>query len=179
MSVVMSDGGFSFKIRTQFSFIVNDPTLSSILGGIAKQGINVTGFLQTKPVNTENTNAHNYGSDQNIVRLVVGSPDSENSSDLLGARKVLDNLDVEFQEKPVIQVVGIPPGVPGIFNSIFGALWCKVMVYAMYVGELTRLILDTSDILETLLILSRIPLPQCPKQCCQCQPEKTKKIKRI
>lgn len=161
----MSNGGFTFKIRTQFSCVVNDQTLSSILNGIAKQAINITGYLQTKPLNTENNNfSHHFGSDRNIVRLVVGSPDFESSSDLLGVRKILDGLNVEFQEKSVIQVVDIPPGVPGVINSIFGALWCKVIVHAIYIGEETRLFIDPSDIYEALLILSRTPLNQCPKQ---------------
>lgn len=175
----MSNGGFTFKLRTQFSCTVDDRTLSLILGGIAKQEINITGYLQTKSLTTEDNNPPAFSSDWNIVRFVVGSPDAENSSDLLGVRKVLDSLDVQFQEKLVIQVVDIPPGMPGIINSIFGALWCNVLVNAIYIGEETRIFIDTSDIFEALRILSQTPLPQCPKQCNPSQPEKRKKLKRI
>lgn len=161
----MSNGGFTFKIRTQFSFIVDDPTLSYILSGIAKQEINITGYLQTKLFEIENNNPNNLYSNCNVVRIVVGSPDSENSSDLLGVRKVLDRLGVKFQEKSVIQAVDIPPGIPGIINGIFGALRCKVIVNAIYIGEETRIFIDASDIREALLILSQTPLEQCPKQC--------------
>lgn len=162
----MSDGGFTFKIRTQFSFIIDDSTLSSILSDIAKQGISITGYLQTKSLKTHNKCKNNFNS--NFVRLVVGSHDAENSSDLLGVRNVLDCLGVEFQEKSVIQVVQIIPGIPGVINGIFGSLWCKVTVNALYYGEETRLFIDVSNICEALLILSETLIEECPKQCGPC-----------
>lgn len=164
----MSVGGFSFKIRMQFSFIAGDRTLSCVLSGIAKQGINIAGYLQTKLFEIDNNSHNNCSPHYNVVRLVVGSPESENESDLIGVRNVLDSLGVKFKEKLVIQVVEIIPGIPGIINGLFGALWCKVTVNALYYGEETRLFIDTSDICKALLTLSKTPVEQCPKQCKPC-----------
>lgn len=150
----MSNEGFTFKIRTQFSFIVDDCTLSSILSGIAKQEINITGYLQTKLFEIDKKSSNNLNSNFNVVRLVVGSPDSEKCSDLLGVRDILASLGTNFQEKKVIQVLEIASGVPGVINGIFAALLCEVIVYAIYYGEQTRLFIDTSDICKSLLILS-------------------------
>jgi hypothetical protein len=159
--VHMSNGSFSFLIRTQFSFVVNDPTLSQILSGIAAQSINITGYLQTKHFKIKNKDHYNIVSNNNIVRLVVGSPDSETNADLIGVRKVLNSLGVKFQEKEVIQVLEVIPGVPGVINGIFGALWCKVTVNALYFGEETRLFIDVSDTKKALQILSQAPVKQC------------------
>jgi len=164
----MSDGGFTFRIRTQFSFTVDDRTLSCILSGIAQRQINITGYIQTKFFETGNTFSDGLNLNCNVVRLVVGSPDAESSSDLLGVRDVLDTLAVKFQETAVIQVLEITPGVPGIINGIFGALWCRVTVNAIYIGEETRLFIDASDIGQALIILSIPPVEQCPKQCSPC-----------
>jgi hypothetical protein len=163
----MSNGGFVFKIRTQFSFVVDDRTLSCFLSGIAKLEINITGYMQTKLFEINN-NRKNISSNCNVVRLVVGSPDSENDTDIIGVRNVLDTLGINYQVNPVIQVLEVPPGVPGAINGIFGALWCKVIVNAIYPGEETRLFIDASDNYEALLILSESPLVECPKQCRPC-----------
>jgi len=80
----------------------------------------------------------NLNSNCNVVRLVVGSPDSENSSELLGVRNILDSLGVYFQAKAVIQVLEITAGVPSVINGIFGALWCKDKVNSIYYEEETR-----------------------------------------
>lgn len=81
MSQEFSASGFAYKIRTQFSFIVDDPTLSCILNGIASQNISITGYLQTKPLVTAD---NDFGS--NLVRLAVGSPDAETSRDIEGVK---------------------------------------------------------------------------------------------
>lgn len=163
MSEEFSASSFSYKIRTQFSFIVDDPTLSCILNTIANQDISITGFLQTKPFETDNscTNSLNC----NLVRLTVGSPDEETSRDLSGVRDVLNSLGIICQEKPVIQVLQIISGVPGIINGILGALWCKVTVNAFYIGEDTRCFIDVSNICKALQILSQSPTEECPRQC--------------
>lgn len=163
MSEEFSASGFSYKIRTQFSFIADDPTLSCILNTIANQDISITGYLQTKPLETANNYTNNLNS--NLVRLTVGSPDAETSRDLMGVRNVLNSLGVNFEEKPVIQVLQIVSGIPGIINGIFGALWCKVKVNAFYIGEDTRFFIDVSDVCKALFILSKVPLEQCPRQC--------------
>lgn len=159
MSQEFTASGFAYKLRTQFSFTVDDPTLSCILNSIASQDISITAYLQTKPFETD------YDYDANLVRLVVGSPDAETSRDLMGVRNVLNSLGIKFEEKFVIQILVIVPGVPGILNGIFGALWCKVKVNAFYPGEETRLFIDVSDVCKALLILSTVPVIQCPRQC--------------
>ncbi len=166
MSEAFSASGFAFKIRTQFSFSVDDPTLSCILNSIANQDISITGYFQTK--HFEIDSSRNDNEKFNFVRLVVGSPDAETSRDLMGVRDVLNSLGVKFQEKSVIQVVQIAPGIPGIINGLFGALWCRVTLNALYLGEETRLFIDVSDICKALLILGKVPLEQCPRQCSPC-----------
>ncbi len=121
------------KLRTQFSFVVDDSTLSRILNDIASQDISITGYLQTKPFISN----LNYSGDMksNLVRLVVGSPNSETSTDLMGVRNILNSLDINFEEKSIIQILQIVSGIPGIINGLFGALWRKVTVNAFYLGE--------------------------------------------
>ncbi|SDJ16744.1 hypothetical protein [Alteribacillus bidgolensis] len=151
----MSNNSFTFNIRTQFFFVVDDRTLSRILSGIAEEGVNINGYLQTK------FSFKNH----NLVRLVVGSTDSESNHDIRVVRGVLIKLSVKLQEKKVIQVLEITSGVPGQVNSIFGALWCKLNVEAIYVGEDTKLYLDVLDINEAIQILSQEDPEQCLKDC--------------
>ncbi|UOQ44883.1 hypothetical protein MUN89_02710 [Halobacillus salinarum] len=165
--------GFQFNIRTQFSFTVDDETLSCILAGIAAEqpeSVNITGFLQTKIFSTEKKNHkhHNPKTSCNVVRLVPGQADFETIEDINRVEDVLNTLGVKFQKKAVIQISDIEPGVPGVINAIFGALFCNVTVEAIYAAENTRLILDvkTSDLTEALAILNQpSPIPQCPKNC--------------
>jgi hypothetical protein len=152
-----SSSGFIFQLRTQFSFIVDDRTLSHILSGIAKQAINITGYLQTVSFDINRKSSNDVICDSNIVRLVVGSPDSETARDLLGVREILNSLGVKFRQKEVIQVLQVPPGVPGIINGIFSALWRRVIVFAIYIGEETRLFIDVSDNKKALQILNQTP----------------------
>lgn len=166
MSEDFSSNSFAYKIRTQFSFFVDDPTLSCILNSIANQNISITGYFQTKILKKNNNYDNNLKS--NFVRLVVGSPDEETSKDLMGVRDVLNSLDIKFEEKSVIQVIQIVSGIPGIINGLFGELWCKVTVNALYLGEETRLFIDVSDTCKALLILSEASSEQCPRQCQPC-----------
>ncbi len=162
----MSTNCFTFKIRTQFSFIVDDCALNCILSGIAKQKINITGYFQTKFIEPHNK-CHNK-SNCNIVRVVVGSADCENCKDLLGLRGVLDCIGVAFEEKSVIQVVEIASGTPGLFSYINSSLLCKVTINAIYVAEETRFIIDVSDICEALKILSKTTVDHCQNHCGPC-----------
>ncbi|RLQ94619.1 hypothetical protein [Falsibacillus albus] len=160
---------FQFNIRTQFSFLVDDETLSCILAGIAAENpesVNLTGFMQTKLFNPDDCCERNTGC--NIVRVVPGQIDSETIEDINRVEDVLNTLGVDYQMKAVIQIANIVPGVPGIVNAIFGALFCQVTVEAFYPGENTRLILDvkTEDLSKALAILEQpSPLPQCIKTC--------------
>lgn len=147
---------FKFRIRTQFSFTVNDRTLSCILKGIADQKVNIDGYFQTKIRKKTNCN---------VVRLVVGPVEFETQKDLRVVRRVLRTLGVKFQEKKIIQVFGFPAEVPGIINNLFGALWCKLKVKAIYLGEKSKIYLDVSDIPKTIQILSEGKITQCPKRC--------------
>lgn len=164
MAQEFSASGLAYKIRTQFSFTADDPTLSCILNGIASMNISITGYLQTKGLRADGCGRP----ETNLVRLVVGSPDGETEYDLAGVEDVLDELHVKFQEKPVIQVLLIAPVIPGILNGIYRALWCKDMVYASYIGEETRLFFDVADVCKALMILSEVPLNQCPLRCHIC-----------
>jgi hypothetical protein len=157
MSETFNAGGFAYKIRTQFSFLADDQKLSRVLGGIAGRDISITGYLQT--ILPEDARGCS-----NLVRLVVGSPDSETAADIGGVRSVLGSLDIEFQEDPVIQVLLIAPGIPGILSGIFAALWRRVQVNAMYLGEETRIFVDVSDVCKALFILSQTTAEKSPKR---------------
>ncbi|WBW96713.1 hypothetical protein [Oceanirhabdus sp. W0125-5] len=162
----MGTNCFTFKLRTQFSFIVDDCTLSHILDCIAKKGINITGYFQTKLFDPNNKCHPKF--DLNLVRLVVGSTDCESNKDLLGVKEVLCYHCVDFEEKYVIQVVNITPGTPGLFSSINKALLCNVTINALYEGEESEFFIDVSDICKALKILSKPPVKHCEKDCCSC-----------
>ncbi len=142
--------GFRYSIRTQFNFNVQDRKLSCILSNISERRINITGFVQLKKANR-----------CNLVKLVVGTADAESANDLRLVRKVLRLFVIKFEEKQVIQIRNITPGVPGVFNSTFGALWCKVRVKAFYPGEKSRLFLQVSDVKRAIRILSKRNAQQC------------------
>jgi hypothetical protein len=121
---------------------------------------------------------NNTDSTLNLVRLIVGSPDAETTGDLMGVRNKLNFLGIKFQEKLVIQVLQIIPGISGIINAIFGALWCKVTVNAFYIEEETRLFIDVSDVCKALLVLAEVALKQCPRTR-QCAPNRKVKKTRL
>ncbi|WP_078382235.1 hypothetical protein [Sutcliffiella halmapala] len=144
---------FEYLIRTQFAFSTDASALSCILDGIAERKINVNAFQQTKANNLYH------------VRLVIGSSESENTRDLYGVRKVLSSLKQKFTEKQVIQIIQLRAGRPGQINELFAALWCHVTVNSIYIGEKTNVYVDTSDIEQTISILSQEELELCEKDC--------------
>ncbi|MGD0154184.1 MAG: hypothetical protein ABSC17_10615 [Thermacetogeniaceae bacterium] len=163
----MTIGSYSYKIRTQFSFIADDHTLSSILSNIANMGITITGYMQTRLIYLDNNDKNEHHPKQNIVRLVAGNAHSETSSDLSGVRDALASLHVDFQEKAILQALGIILEIPGQISTIFGALWCKVAVFALYNGEENTLFVDTSDTCKALLILSQASARLCSDVKCE------------
>lgn len=152
----MTNTQFKIMIRSQFSFNVDDLTLSCILNEMANQGLNIDAFQQNKFKNN-----HKY---KNMVRLVVGSVNSESKKDLMAVKEILRTLEVEFHHKMVLQIELIP-GVSGQINTIFGALWCELKVYAIYAGEGNRLFLDVSDTKKAIEVLSQPQINPCPKNC--------------
>ncbi|WP_436242052.1 hypothetical protein [Paenibacillus sp. LjRoot56] len=145
---------FNYSIRTQFIFLAKDRMLSCILAKVARQRVNITAITVIKK--------HNHS---NSLRLVAGSPDTESPSDLWIVRSILKSFGVKFREEKVVQVKNITPNVPGVFNSIFGAVWCRVKVKAMYDGEQNASFLNVSDVKKTIRILSQKNVRQCPKNC--------------
>ena len=144
------------QIRTQFTFITDDITLSCILGDIAGSGVNIAGFFSTRD-----------DCNNNFVRLVVGSSVAEDKKELLVVIKTLDNFDVPFGKEKVIALSTIPAGIPGGYNRVIGSLWCKVEFKAFYVGEDNIIYINVSNISKAIEILSEEPLIQCPKNCCE------------
>ncbi|SDN06967.1 hypothetical protein SAMN04488137_3353 [Fictibacillus solisalsi] len=142
--------GLKYNIRNQFMIIVDDRTLARLLRRLALNGININGFQEYKTPNN-----------QNIFRFVVGKTAGENNSELLIVRDILQNLQVHWQEKQVIQILEISSGAPGQLGIIYGALWCKVKIEAIYFGEDTKLFLDVSANQNALYILSAPELKLC------------------
>lgn len=148
---------FNYSIRTQFSFFAKDRMVSCILASIARQRVNITAFAIIKKHNRSNS-----------LRLVAGSPDVESANDLCIVRRVLKSFGIKFREEKVVQVKNITPNVPGVFNSIFGSLWCRVRVKAMYDGEQNASFLNVSDVKKTIRLLSQKNVRQCPINCRRC-----------
>ncbi|MCA0986566.1 hypothetical protein [Guptibacillus algicola] len=143
--------GFQFQLFRQFTFQTNDQVLSCFFNELASQNINITGYMQAKEANGIN-----------FVKVVVGTPSTQTASDLETTRSVLRSLGVKNREYDIIQVFGFPPVTPGVLNTLFGALWCKVNVKAMYVGEESLIFIDVNDIKKALRTLNQSVLKRCP-----------------
>lgn len=148
---------FRFILKTQFTFCVSDEQLSCILNKIANQGININGYEQSV--------CQTKCNQINMIRLVPGTTDVQGNNDVITVISILRKLDVMFRQKKVIQILDLPPGVPGQINAIFGVLWCKVNVFSIYLGEDNTLYLDVSNNEKAIRILSSNQVIQCPKSC--------------
>jgi len=143
---VKKSGNFTLKIRTQFCFHTNDRILNRILNSIANGKANITAYCQTKK------------NKMNSVKLVVGPSDSVSHRQKHVVREVLRSLGVMFHEKRVIQILTIVAGVPGDIRSIYGALFRKVKVNAIYDGDDNASIVSVSNIKLAVQILKNLPL---------------------
>jgi hypothetical protein len=131
------------QIRLEFSFSVNDETLNNILAGLAARGVSLTGYMITKMDSI------------NFARIVVGPPQSNSPRDNYVVREVLRSAGVRFQEKKVIQLLGLEAGTPGVLSRIFQALFHQVRVNAIYAGELNAIFLNVSNINLALRLLKQ------------------------
>ena len=140
------------NIRTEFSFIVSDLVLASILSDIAQANVNIAGFF----TNRTKTN-------KNFVRLVPGSAEVENKRDLRVVRKTLQAHKIHYKEQKIITISPnrIPSGVPGGYSNIYSSLWCRVKVKSFYVGEKDFVYLNVSNIKKALEILSKENVRPC------------------
>lgn len=145
---------FDLEYRTQFTFIVNDETLSCVLKDIANDSVNIVGILLTKS-----------GENNNFVRLVPGTTESQNKQNLKVVREVLESFNVKFKEETIFALLNIPPGIPGVFSKIYGSLWCKVGVKSFFIGEKDSLFLTVSNIKKATDILKNDYLIQCDNHC--------------
>lgn len=145
---------FDIEFRTQFTFMVNDETLSCILKDIAKESVNIVGILMTKS-----------GENKNFVRLVPGTTESQNKHDLKVVREILESFNVKSKEETIFALLNIPPGIPGVFSKIYGSLWCKVGVKSFFIGEKDSLFLTVSNIKKATDILKNDYLIQCDNYC--------------
>ncbi|MGD6874776.1 hypothetical protein ACQCU1_21685 [Sutcliffiella horikoshii] len=139
----MGNACLDFNIRTQFTFTVSDRDLSRILNGLAEESVNINGYFQTLT-----------GKNFNFVRTVVGTSAEESERDIHNVRKVMKQVGVRYRENQVIQLLDSISGVPGQVNAIFGTLWCKMQVRAVYLGEDNNIFLDVSNIGYAIRLLS-------------------------
>lgn len=151
---IKMNSSLNYNLRTQFYFMTDQRTLSHILNQLSLYRINMNGYVQTEVVRDD--------SKLNILRIVTGTTEGENEYDLNTMRNILKHYRVRFQEKLVVQVLEILPEAPGQINTIYGSLWCKLSVNAIYVGEDTKIYLDVSDINQTIEILTQPDLEMCP-----------------
>ncbi|WP_404447606.1 hypothetical protein LG307_02355 [Sutcliffiella horikoshii] len=146
----MGSACLDFNIRTQFTFSLSDPDLSRILNGLAEENVNINGYFQTLA-----------GKKYNFVRMVVGTTAEENERDIRSVRKVMKKVGVRYRENQVIQLLNRVSGVSGQVNAIFGTLWCKMQVRAVYLGEDNTIYLDVSNIGYAIRLLSEENPPRC------------------
>lgn len=144
-----NNDSFDYLLRTQFSFTADDPAMANLLKGIADQKININAFAQLK------------GNDTNYVRLVVGSSEAEAPLELQSIRRILRSLKIRSQEKQVIQIIRLRAGRAGQIDAIYSALWCKVDVRAIYIGEKTNVYVDSTDLDQVITILSSENIEPC------------------
>lgn len=144
----------NYKLRTQFTFVVNDQTLNCILSRIASHSVNIAAFFTTKK-----------NGKINFVRLVVGSSKSETIQELGVVIKTLNSFGVRFKVEKVIELFTIPAGIPGGYNRVIGSLWCKVQLKSFYVGEDNVIYLNVSNIKKAIGILSQKNQKPCLKNC--------------
>lgn len=145
---------YEIEYRTQFTFTANDQTFSNILNGIAKHSVNLLSLTTTK-----NRDKNNF------IRIVAGTTETETNRDLNVVRRTLNSLNVSFKEETIIALLNIPAGVPGVFNLLYGSLWCKVEVKSMYLGENDIVFLNVSNIKKATEILSQEQLKRCQNDC--------------
>ncbi|MET3193810.1 hypothetical protein [Bacillus sp. OAE603] len=141
---------YEIEYRTQFTFTASDQNLSNILNGIAKHSVNLLALTTTKNRDKKN-----------FVRIVAGTTETETNRDLNVVRKTLDSHNVSFKDETIIALLNIPPGVPGVFNQLYGSLWCKVQVKSMYLGENDIVFFNVSNIKKATEILSQESLKRC------------------
>jgi len=142
--MAMQSGRFTLRTRTQFHVRVSDRMLNRILGAIANQHINITGYTQMKK------------GALNTVTFVVGPPNLASPRADTAVRHMLRSLHVMFNERPVIRISNIPAGTPGIIRGIYQALFRRVRVNAMYDGEENATFVQTSNNREAILILKKL-----------------------
>jgi hypothetical protein len=142
----------NYNIRTQFYFKADDKTLSNILNQLTLYRINLNGYV---------SEVLNKNGDLKTVRVVTGTTEGENEFDIQTMRNILKHYRVRYQEKHVIQVLEILSGPPGQINTLYGALWCKMPVHAVYIGEDTKIYLDVTDMGKALEILTQPNLEMC------------------
>ncbi|GGI15505.1 hypothetical protein [Gottfriedia solisilvae] len=145
---------YEIEYRTQFTFTASDQTLSNILNDIAKHSVNLLALTTTKNRDKKN-----------FVRIVAGTTETETNRDFNVVRKTLDSHNVSFKEETIIALLNIPPGVPGVFNQLYGSLWCKVQVKSMYLGENDIVFFNVSNIKKATEILSQEILKRCQSDC--------------
>lgn len=141
---------FQTQRYRQFTFEANDPILSEFLNEVAMNNINITDYLQNREM---------IG--RNCVQVVVGTPTAQKERDINSTRRILKGLGIKFCEYDIIKVFGFPPVTPGIINTLYGALWCKVKVRSMVIGEETLIYIDVDDIDQALRILRQPTLRRC------------------
>jgi len=145
---------YEIEYRTQFTFTANDQTFSNILNGIAKHSVNLLSLTTT-----QNRDKNNF------IRIVAGTTENETNRDLNIVRKTLNSFNVSFKEETIIALLNIPAGVPGVFNLLYGSLWCKVEVKSMYLGENDIVFINVANIKKATEILSQEQLKRCQDDC--------------
>ncbi|AGX04625.1 MULTISPECIES: hypothetical protein [Bacillaceae] len=138
-------------IRRQFIFYASDKKLALVLEKLAHMSVNITGILVAKDK-----------SRKNFVRLVAGAPEGQTQESLRAARRILHNLGIRYKEIEIIVAnTETPAGVPGFINQIYGLLWCRTEVKALFFGEENAIFITVSDVRKAIEALTQ----HCARRC--------------
>jgi hypothetical protein len=151
--------GFTFLIRTQYSFQGTERSIARFLDAVAEGGISITAYDIYK-VNCVPS-----------INLVVGFADRVVNEWDAQVEVILNGGNYRWCKKSVLQVRGAPAGTVGVIRTIYGALFCEDEINHIYLSEGITVdgrqencrILDVKDNVMAQVILSMNPIPQCPR----------------
>ena len=159
---------FTFYVRPQFTFRVDDITFATILAAFvadpALDGLPTNEAIRVNVVGLSLIKLPN--SQCNLVKLVTGPPNPEavtspsTTVQNQRVRDILRVLDVKYTEKNIIQIASTAnaSGIPGIYRLAYTRLVCAgIHILASYLGE------PVSDIETGLSEIFEIPQNQFQK----------------
>lgn len=130
--------------RTQFAFIGEASTITTITELISNYGINLDGFLLLTIDNKSN-----------VFKFVVGESTTQSEFEVETVRCLLKDNDINFCEKIVLKLF-YPYHTPDTFSSLYAGLSDALNVISIYTSTDNDIYLETSALEPTIKILSTL-----------------------